>query len=48
MAKKKSTKQEKLNEFPIFKKLAPEIREMIWGFALPDANTVEIWAEKNW
>jgi hypothetical protein len=48
MAKsKKSTKPKKLTEFPVFNKLAPELREMIWGFALPEANTVEIWVSRK-
>ena len=43
MAKsKKSMKPKKLTSFPVFKKLAPELREIIWGFALPEANTVDI------
>jgi hypothetical protein len=42
MAKsKKSLKPKKLTSFPMFKKLVPELREMIWGF-VPEANTVEI------
>lgn len=42
MAKsKKSLKPKKLTSFPMFKKLVPELREMIWGF-VPEANTVKI------
>jgi hypothetical protein len=42
MAKsKKSLKPKKLTSFPMFKKLVPELLEMIWGF-VPEANTVKI------
>ncbi|KAE9376068.1 hypothetical protein N431DRAFT_532305 [Stipitochalara longipes BDJ] len=43
MAKsKKVNKSKKLTEFTCFKKLAPELRNMVWAAALPEANIVEI------
>lgn len=48
MAKpKRTTKANKLTEFTIFRKLAPELRNMIWEL-VPEANVVEIWAEQEW
>ncbi|KAN0112358.1 hypothetical protein V8E51_005309 [Hyaloscypha variabilis] len=48
MAKpKKASKSKKLTEFTCFKKLAPELRIIIWKFAMPGANVVEILVDEG-